>query len=122
MNHIRHLKCLICGREYAPDEIDYVCPEHGHEGIVDVVYDYEMLRHHLNKTQLRESQDWSIWRYKALLPIAPDAAVPPWPSAGPRSTPRRAWPRRWVYSTCGLKTMAGSPPPPSKTGPAPLPW
>ena len=77
MNHIRHLKCLICGREYAPDEIDYVCPEHGHEGIVDVVYDYEMLRHHLNKTQLRESQDWSIWRYKALLPIAPDAAVPP---------------------------------------------
>jgi threonine synthase len=77
MNHIRHLKCLICGREYAPDEIDYVCPEHGNEGIVDVVYDYEMIRHHLNKAQLRESQEWSIWRYKALLPVASDAAVPP---------------------------------------------
>ena len=24
MNHITSLKCLICGKEYQPDEIDYV--------------------------------------------------------------------------------------------------
>ena len=26
MDHVKSLKCLICGTEYAPDEIDYVCP------------------------------------------------------------------------------------------------
>ena len=43
MDHVTSLKCLICGREYAPDEIDYVCPHHGDEGIVDVQYDYGLI-------------------------------------------------------------------------------
>ena len=43
MNHVLNLKCLICGKAYRPDEIDYVCPDHGNEGIVDVQYDYELI-------------------------------------------------------------------------------
>ena len=39
MEHVISLKCLICGKEYSVDEIDYVCPDHGDEGIVDVEYD-----------------------------------------------------------------------------------
>ena len=41
MDHVKSLKCLICGEEYHPAEIDYVCPKHGDEGIVDVQYDYD---------------------------------------------------------------------------------
>lgn len=77
MDHVLYLKCLICGREYQPGDIAYVCPEHGDEGIVDVVYDYERIGQRTSPEQLRESGDYTIWRYKPLLPVAPEASVPP---------------------------------------------
>jgi len=36
MDHVLGLDCLICGKRYHPGEIEYVCPEHGDDGIVDV--------------------------------------------------------------------------------------
>ncbi|MCL4869218.1 MAG: threonine synthase [Anaerolineae bacterium] len=72
-----HLRCLICGRSYSPSELAYVCPEHGREGILDVVYDYEALRRQISREQLGRSQEFSIWRYRAMLPIPPDAPLPP---------------------------------------------
>ena len=77
MNHIKHLKCLICGKEYQPDEIDYVCPDHGNEGIVDVVYDYDVIAQNISPESLQNSDDETIWRYRPLLPIEPDSPVPP---------------------------------------------
>lgn len=77
MNHILNLKCLICGEEYSPDDVDYVCPNHGNEGILDVRYDYELIGHNFSRNQLRQSKDDTIWRYKPLLPVNPTAPVPP---------------------------------------------
>lgn len=77
MEHILNLKCLICGKEYSPDEIDYVCPDHGDEGIVDVQYDYDLIGRRLSQGDLLHSTNHTIWRYKPLLPVSPDAAVPP---------------------------------------------
>ncbi len=77
MEHILHLKCTICGREYAPQDIAYVCPEHGNEGIVDVRYDYDLVGRRITKQQLKESDDFTMWRYKPLLPVSADAEVPP---------------------------------------------
>jgi len=77
MDHIKHLKCLICGKEYAPDEVDYVCPDHGNEGILDVRYDYELIGSRISRESLAQNRDTTVWRYKPLLPVEPDAAVPP---------------------------------------------
>jgi threonine synthase len=77
MEHILHLKCLICGKEYAPDEVEYVCPDHGNEGILDVRYDYERIGRQFSRASLAENGDYSIWRYKPLLPVQADAEVPP---------------------------------------------
>ena len=77
MDHILQLKCLVCGREYSPDDIDYICPEHGNEGIVDVRYDYDLISTRISRESLAENRDYSIWRYKPLLPMAMDAEVPP---------------------------------------------
>ena len=77
MENIRCLKCLICGKQYRPDEVDYICPEHGDEGILDVQYDYDFIGRQINKETLLNSRELSIWRYKPLLPIHPDAAIPP---------------------------------------------
>ena len=39
--NVAHLVCLVCGSTYAPDDVDYVCPDHGDDGILDVIYDYD---------------------------------------------------------------------------------
>jgi threonine synthase len=77
MDHVKSLKCLICGKEYAPNEIDYVCPDHGDEGIVDVQYDYDLIGRRLNPQILEQNPDRTIWRYRPLLPIEPESPVPP---------------------------------------------
>ncbi len=77
MYHVKHLKCLICSRTYRPDEIDYICPEHGNEGIVDVVYDYGPIQDAISPEGLKSSLEGTIWRYRPLLPIEPDSPVPP---------------------------------------------
>jgi threonine synthase len=77
MDHVTSLKCLICGAEYGPDEIDYVCPKHGDDGIVDVQYDYERIGRRISPATLAENRDATIWRYKPLLPVEPDSPAPP---------------------------------------------
>ncbi|MCB9446010.1 MAG: threonine synthase [Ardenticatenaceae bacterium] len=77
MDHVKHLKCLICGKEYAPNEIEYICPDHGNEGIVDVRYDYDLIKKRISPESLAQNEDYTIWRYKPLLPIEPDAKLPP---------------------------------------------
>jgi threonine synthase len=77
MDHILHLKCLICGKEYQPHDVDYVCPDHGNEGILDVVYDYDAIGRRISQGDLLHSTNHTIWRYKPLLPVQPDAKVPP---------------------------------------------
>ena len=77
MDHVLYLKSLISGQTFRPDEIDYVDPAYGPDGIVDVVYDYDVIKRHISRESLRDNREASIWRYKPLLPVRPDAEVPP---------------------------------------------
>jgi threonine synthase len=82
MKHLRHLQCLICRERYGVDEIRYVCPNHGPDGVVDVVYDYEALAAEVDRDEVAASADSTMFRYRPLLPIATDAEVPPLPVGG----------------------------------------
>ena len=77
MNHIKHLQCMVCGKTYSPDEVTYVCPDHGNEGILDVVYNYDAIARAITPETLAADPDPTLWRYKPLLPVAPNATVPP---------------------------------------------
>lgn len=77
MDHVKGLKCVLCGAEYSTDDILYVCPKHGSEGIVDVVYDYDLIGRRLTKEKLAACRDYSIWRYIDLLPLADSSLIPP---------------------------------------------
>ena len=74
MNQVLGLKCTICGAEYAAKDAAYVCPKHGNDGILDVVYDYDIIRKQTSRAKLAGSSDCSIWRYLPLLPVEPHAA------------------------------------------------
>jgi threonine synthase len=69
MDHVLGLRCTICGAEYGSGEIEYVCPKHGDDGIVDVVYDYELIAQRFAADESRLRMARSIWRYLPLLPI-----------------------------------------------------
>lgn len=77
MEHVIGLECLICNREYTVDEIDYICPDHGNEGIVDVLYDYNKILQDIQRNNLKHSRNFTIWRYKPLLPVEADSEVSP---------------------------------------------
>jgi len=77
MDHVLGLKCVLCGAEYDVGEVLYVCPKHGDEGILDVVYDYELIGRRLTKARLADDPTNSIWRYADLLPIADPRLIPP---------------------------------------------
>ena len=55
----------------------YVCPKHGHDGILDALYDYEQVGQRLGRQSLAQNPDLSIWRYLPLLPINDPSALPP---------------------------------------------
>ncbi|NLF13336.1 MAG: pyridoxal-phosphate dependent enzyme [Anaerolineaceae bacterium] len=69
MEQVLGLRCTICGAEYAPDEVEYVCPRHGDDGTLDVVYDYEQIRQRFLPEKLAGHPARSIWRYLPLLPV-----------------------------------------------------
>jgi len=78
MDNVLGLKCLICGAEYSPDEVEYVCPKHGDDGILDVVYDYAAIGRQVKATGIAPvGSGGGIWRYVPLLPIRPDSPRPP---------------------------------------------
>ena len=76
MAEIALLKCSNCGREYAPGSVTYTCPVCGEVGTLDVLYDYAALRAHLDRDALSGGEA-SMWRFRALLPLADSSPVPP---------------------------------------------
>lgn len=72
--YVLGLRCTICGAEYGVGEVDYVCPRHGHEGILDVIYDYAHIRREVSPERLTAGGERSIWRYLPLLPVDAETA------------------------------------------------
>jgi threonine synthase len=77
VDHVKSLKCLICGHEYQPGEVEYVCPHHGDDGILDVQYDYDLICTRISPESLAQDRNMTHWRYRALMPVRPDSPVPP---------------------------------------------
>ena len=76
-------RCSLCGADYAPDEVQYVCPKHGDLGNLDVVLDYAAIQPAASPQSISASRDFSLWRYQPLLPVNdPGAQGTPLRSAG----------------------------------------
>lgn len=77
MAEVASLYCPICGQHYDPKLVLYTCPDCGDVGTLDVLYDYSALKAHVDRDALAVSQEISMWRYRALLPVGAQAHVPP---------------------------------------------
>ena len=75
MNNVIGFKCFDCERRFTPNEIEYVCPNCG--GNLDVLYDYESINRQFNKAGLAADPNFTMWRYRALLPVKDSSPLPP---------------------------------------------
>jgi threonine synthase len=77
LKKIIHLKCVKCGREYIPSEIDYTCHDCGIDGILDVVLDYPAIKGQLTRDALRKNANDSLWRYLPAIPLEDERGIQP---------------------------------------------
>jgi threonine synthase len=75
LSNLTGFKCIECSRSFSENEIEYVCPEC--EGNLDVLYDYSRIIKQLNRASLAADRNYTIWRYRPLLPIEESSPVPP---------------------------------------------
>ncbi|HRE47024.1 MAG TPA: threonine synthase [Aggregatilineales bacterium] len=78
-SYLSHLQCPVCKATYAPNTIPYTCPACGEVGALDMVYDYAALRRDLTPATISAHQEWTMWRYRPLLPVIDDTYIPPLP-------------------------------------------
>ncbi len=93
-------RCSLCGKEYGPTDVTYVCPADG--GNLDVVLDYEAIRRKYRVEDITSRTDASLWRYLPLLPVTdPGGEGTPLRMAGwtPTYTPPR------LMDKLGLKQL-----------------
>ncbi len=69
------LRCTVCAAEYHPEPGRYVCDRCGDVGTLDADYDYAGIKDVLPATSLADSRDWSMWRYRPLLPVESSTTV-----------------------------------------------
>ncbi len=75
MKNVTGLRCVICHKVYQPDELLYVCPDHGNEGILDVEYDYDAIRAEIGDHLPAASG--GMFAYRPFLPVAENLPAPP---------------------------------------------
>ena len=74
MKNVKHAKCVQCGKLYeaVPNLTNCTCG-----GILDIVYDYGYIKTVLSKEKLAARRDYSMWRYRELLPVEDATPAPP---------------------------------------------
>ncbi len=74
MRNVKYGRCVRCGRTYeaVPDLTTCKCG-----GILEIVYDYDYIKSRLTRKTLANRTERSMWRYRELLPIEEDTALPP---------------------------------------------
>ena len=68
------LRCFVCNELHKNGNV-HTCPKCGIQGILDVQYDYDAAAMILTPATLSD-RPYNHWRYRELLPIAPEAALP----------------------------------------------
>ena len=61
-------RCSLCKTEYAPDQVNYTCPQDG--GNLDIVLDYASIREKYQAEDITSRSNASLWRYAPLLPVS----------------------------------------------------
>lgn len=68
-NFIRHYECTLCHQTFLPNKEWMTCPTCGEKGILDIIFDYDLIKKVLTKDRLAKDKDPSMFRYWPLLTV-----------------------------------------------------
>ncbi len=71
-SYLTHLDCTYCGKTYAADELQTICPACGK--VLYARYDLEAAKRSMTKEALA-SRPFTMWRYREVLPVQRDENV-----------------------------------------------
>lgn len=74
MKQVLGARCVRCGREFSQIKGPGSCPC---GGMLDIIYDYGVIRRAASRETISRSGDLSMWRYRAFLPVGEDTLIPP---------------------------------------------
>jgi threonine synthase len=94
MRNVKGAVCVKCGAEHEARSDTCTCEKCG--GVLEIVYDYGYIRPRLTRESLAADREYSIWRYRELLPL----------EEGSRPAPLRVG---WspLYRAAGLGKILG---------------
>ncbi|MDR2536416.1 MAG: threonine synthase [Treponema sp.] len=75
MRNIIAAVCIQCGEAHEAGDHTYTCKKCG--SVLDIKYDYEYIKSRLTKEKLASRNDYSMWRYKELLPVEEGSVLTP---------------------------------------------
>src|SRR5215471_12631199 len=75
MKNVVGFRCFGCENEFDVKGIQYACPKCS--GNLDVLYDYRRIAATFTRKSLSEDRDFTMWRYRALLPMSETSPAPP---------------------------------------------
>jgi threonine synthase len=75
ISDVTSFRCVECERDQSIADTEYVCASCS--GNLEVLFDYDRVSAQINKTSLADDHNFTMWRYRALLPIEESSAVPP---------------------------------------------
>lgn len=67
MKNFTGYKCSLCGSEYLPGQVTYLCPKDG--GNLDVILDYDFIKKKFHPEDITSRKEFSLWKYAPLLPV-----------------------------------------------------
>ncbi len=76
MQYVQGLSCTNCGKSYSPEPDRYLCSECGDRGLLEVEYNYDLIRRNWGRKKLADNPEPSHWRYLPLLPVNPETIRP----------------------------------------------
>ncbi len=76
-------RCVICEKAQSRTFQDYICPHCGVDGVLDVLYDYDLVAADIasqgsSAERFPNNDAGRMWRFAPLLPVCPSAAHPAW--------------------------------------------
>lgn len=91
--------CITCGAEHEAGDLTYTCTKCG--GVLDIIYDYRYIKSQLTREKLMNRQEYSLWRYLELLPIAEGSTLSPlrvgWSPLYPAEKLGKLWGLKKLY-------------------------
>jgi len=69
VKYVKHYECTLCHKTFPKEQDLFTCPECGELGILDIIYDYELMKQEVNADYFKNNRIDSIWRYLPMLSV-----------------------------------------------------